>query len=127
MAYFNQERKAQKAPEIKAVMKKYGIKGSIGVRNHSTLVVNIKEGKIDFIGNFNRDNPEYPARDYIQVNEYHVDRTYSGKARNFLNELLKVMNKGNHDRSDIQTDYFDVGWYTDVNIGNWSKPYLFTK
>jgi hypothetical protein len=30
---------------------------------------------------------------------------------------------GNHDRSDIQSDYFDVGWYVDVNIGSWNRPY----
>ena len=33
------------------------------------------------------------------------------------------MNDGNHDRSDPQSDYFDVGWYVDVNIGKWNKPY----
>jgi hypothetical protein len=34
------------------------------------------------------------------------------------------MNMGNHDNSDIMTDYFDVGWYVDVNIGLWNKPYI---
>jgi hypothetical protein len=33
------------------------------------------------------------------------------------------MNAGNWDKSDIQTDYFNVGWYIDVNIGKWNKPY----
>jgi hypothetical protein len=37
---------------------------------------------------------------------------------------MTAMNDGNHDRSDIQTDYFDVGWYVDVNIGRWNKPYI---
>ena len=49
MAYFNQERKAQKAPAIKAILKKYGVKGSLAVRNHSTFVLNVKSGSIDFI------------------------------------------------------------------------------
>ena len=52
MAYMSQERKAQLAPAIKAVLKKYNIKASIAVNNHSTLVVNIKQGEIDFIENF---------------------------------------------------------------------------
>jgi hypothetical protein len=34
---------------------------------------------------------------------------------------------GNHDRSDIQSDYFDVGWYVDINIGRWNKPYALVK
>jgi hypothetical protein len=23
------------------------------------------------------------------------------------------------------TDYFDVGWYIDINVGKWNKPYQF--
>jgi len=37
---------------------------------------------------------------------------------------MAVMNTGNWDKSDIQTDYFNVGWYVDVNIGKWNKPYI---
>jgi hypothetical protein len=33
------------------------------------------------------------------------------------------MNDGNFDKSDIQSDYFHVGWYVSVNIGKWNKPY----
>ena len=46
MAYVSQEMKKQLAPAIKAVLKKHNMKGSIAVRHHSTLVVNIKEGAI---------------------------------------------------------------------------------
>ena len=47
----------------------------------------------------------------------------------FYEELLGAMNGvgskySNHDNSDIQTDYFDVGWYVDVNAGIWNKPYV---
>jgi hypothetical protein len=31
---------------------------------------------------------------------------------------------GNHNRSDIMSDYHDVGWYVDINIGQWNKPYI---
>jgi len=34
------------------------------------------------------------------------------------------MNEGNHDNSDIMTDYFDVGWYISVRLGKWDKPYV---
>jgi hypothetical protein len=34
------------------------------------------------------------------------------------------LNTGNHDNSDSQTDYFDVGWYVDVKVGKWNKPYI---
>ena len=135
MAYMNQERKAQLAPTIKSVFKKYGIKGSISVRNHMALVVTIKSGPVDFIGNFNKVGKEnewrYPfprqdATDYIDVNPYWYHEHFDGVAKDFLAELIPAMNIGNHDNSDIQTDYFDVGWYIDINIGRWDKPYVLT-
>ena len=112
MAYMSQEHKAKLAPTIKAICKKYGIKATLSVRNHSSLVLTVKQGPIDFGG------------DRIQVNPYWYHEHFSGKAKSFLAEVLKAMNVGNHDNSDIQTDYFDVGWYVDVNIGRWNKPYV---
>ena len=133
MAYMNQEKKAKIAPKVKAILKKYGIKGTLSVRNYSTLCLNLKSGKIDFIANSNRvcgDDYYQVAQGfrpntgkYCQVNPYHFKSHYDGKALAFLTEVITVMNDGNHDNSDIQTDYFDVGWYVDVNIGKWNKPY----
>jgi hypothetical protein len=57
------------------------------------------------------------------VNPYHYESHFTGDAREFLTETLQAMNNGNHDNSDIQTDYFDVGWYIHVDIGRWDKPY----
>ncbi|HET8686675.1 MAG TPA: hypothetical protein VFM18_08425, partial [Methanosarcina sp.] len=108
MAYMSQEKKAQLAPAIKAVLKKYNMKGSIAVRHHSTLVVNIKSGSIDF--GFND----------RQVNVHWIDSHYEGIAKEFLLELKSAMMTGNHDRSDLMTDWFDVGWYVDINIGAWN-------
>ena len=54
MAYVSQEDKARLAPGINRVLKKYNMKGSISVRHHSTLVVTIRSGAIDFTGNFKR-------------------------------------------------------------------------
>lgn len=140
MAYMNQERKASLAPAIKAHCAKYGVKASIGVRHHSTLVVNIKSGKLDLCENaFATQAPQFahkypnhtaPKREdfnAVQVNPYWAHEHFTGKCREFIVGLLSIMNNGNHDRSDIQTDYFDVGWYVDVNIGTFQKPYVVTK
>lgn len=133
MAYVSQELKSKLSPAIKAVCKKYGIKASIAVRHHSTLCLNVKSGAIDFIGNSNRvcGGDFYQVQQgfkpnttgYDQVNPYHFQNHYDGDAKAFLSEVLAVMNDGNWDKSDIQTDYFNVGWYVDVNIGSWNKPY----
>ena len=60
----------------------------------------------------------------LDVNPYWYHEHFDGKAKKFLSEVIPAMNKGNHDNSDIQTDYFDVGWYVDVNVGKWDKPYV---
>lgn len=137
MAYMSQENKKSKAPAIKAILKKYGIQGSIGVHHHSTLVLNIKSGDIDFIGNYNQvgtENENYAhngrfqsADGSIQVNEFHYDKHFSGDAKNFLGEVIDAMMVGNHNNSDSQSDYFDIGWYISINIGQWDKPYIYNK
>lgn len=136
MAYMSQERKAQLAPAIKAALNKYGLKASIAVRHHSTLVVNIRAGRLDFIRNYNETvnnvrghllPSDRLAQGSLSINPYWYQDHFTGECKNFLVELFQAMNAGNHDRSEIQYDYFDVGWYTDVNIGNWNRPYILEK
>ena len=125
MAYMNQERKAQLAPAIKAICRKYGIKATISVNNYSTLNLNVKSGKIDFLasgkrcGSYGEDNTEVANT----VNPYWYHQHFDGVALEFLTKVHEAMNTGNHDNSDIMTDYFDVGWYAHVNLGRWNKPY----
>ncbi len=121
MAYVSQELKSKLAPKIKAICKKYGVKASLAVRNHSTLVLNVKSGKIDFISDYG--NSDDASKFGIQVNPYWYKDHFVGKSKAFLSEVIPAMNDGNWDKSDIQTDYFNVGWYIDVNIGKWNKPY----
>ena len=132
MAFVSQELKKSVAPKIKTILNKYGVKGTLSVNNHTSLVLKIKSGTIDFIANCNatamndpyRSAKEIPAVvGNLSVNPYHFQSHFSGTAKKFLTEILGAMNAGNHDRSDIMTDYFDVGWYVDVNIGSWNKNY----
>ena len=112
MAYFNQERKAQRSAKIKAILKKYGLKGSLSVRNHSTLVLTVKSGAIDFGGS------------YIQVNPYWYQDHYDGTAKEFLSEVIPAMYGDDYfDESDAHIDYFHCSHYIDVHIGRWNKPY----
>jgi hypothetical protein len=134
MAYISQDEKKVLAVEIKSVLKKYGMKATIGVSNHSTLVVNIKSGSLDIIGNWfekqtERHNADqFDKPEYIQVNEYWIDNHYTGKVKDFLNELVSAMKGENwFDKSDIQSDYFHIKHYTSVNVGKWSSPYILEK
>lgn len=141
MAYMSQERKQQRAPIIKAILKKYGVKGTLAVRNHSTLVLNIKSGKIDFIENFiatdanvmhgrkmSQDQIDYIRKNKsLDVNPYWYQEHYTGDAKNFLKEVLDAMYGSDYyDESDAQTDYFNCSHYVDVNIGSWKQPYQVT-
>lgn len=133
MAYVSQELKAKLAPTIKAICKKYGVKASLAVRHHSTLVLNIKEGSIDFLGNYNEvcgaklrpaHLPFQPATKSIDVNTYWFHEHFSGTAKDFLTEMVAAM-KGPEffDHSDIQSDYFHLSHYIDINVGKWDKAY----
>ncbi len=134
MAWMNQERKATLAPRVKEILKRYGLKGSLRVRHHSTLILTIRSGRLDFIANAIAEqswrNPPRANSDayagsegYLQVNHYHLSRSFSGECLEALVELTDAMNAGNHDRSDLMTDYHDVGWYTSISIGSWDRPY----
>ena len=124
---------------VKPILKKYGIKGTFAVRNHSTICLNVKSGKIDFIENyistdanlpygkhFSSDQVEYIRKNKsIDVNPYWFQDHFTGKAKSFLLETFAAMKSaGNwYDNSDAQIDYFDTAYYVDVNIGSWNKPY----
>jgi len=112
MAYVSKEDKAKLAPSIRAVLKKYNMKGTISIRHHSTLVVKVRQGAIDFGG------------DNIDVNTYWIHEHYAGKAKAFLTELLEAMKGPDYFcEDDAMTDYFHRSHYTDIRIGTWDKPY----
>jgi hypothetical protein len=142
MAYVSQEMKAKLAPTIKAICKKYGVKASIAVRHHSTLVLNIKQGKIDFIENYigtdanvmhgrkmSQDQIDYIRKNKcLDVNTYWYHEHFSDVAKKFLTEMIAAMEGPDFfNEDDAQTDYFHRSHYIDINIGQWNKPYALEK
>ena len=138
MAYMSQEHKAKLAPTIRAICKRYGIRATLAVRNHSTLMLTIKQGEIDFIGNSNQvcGNDFYQVArgfkpnisGYESVNPYHYRSHFSGRALEFLQEVIPAMYGPDYfDHSDSQSDYFHCSHYIDVSIGRWNSPYALVK
>ena len=114
MAYMNSEKKAIIASNLKPVLKKFGVKGSLSVDHHSSIVLTLKSGKIEF------------GSDRQQVNPYWFHEHYAGVAKEFLTEAVAALKSAgwyNNTRSEI--DYFDIAYYVDINIGKWNKPYQF--
>lgn len=138
MAYMNGEKKARISQLIKPILKKYGVKGTLSVRNHSTICLTLKSGKIDFIGNSNRvcGNDYYQTSrgfkpnmsGYCSVNEFWYQDHYDGQAKAFLDEVIPALRGADwYDHSDPQTDYFCTAYYISINIGRWNKPYVVTE
>lgn len=90
--------------------------------HHSTLVLTISEAPIDLVAQ-SLCSDEQKKCGYIDVNQYHIDGVFSGKLLKAFTAIKDAMMVGNHDRSDSQTDYFDVGWYIEINVGKWDKPF----
>ena len=138
MAYVSNETKARIASLVKAVLKAYGMTGTIAVsRSRVAIEVNIKGGHLDIVNNFNRTvkagiahgefnvGPRaYVDATYLTVTHHGFGKTFSGAARSFIGDLFNALHDGNHDNSHIESDYFDVGWYASVNFGKWNAPYV---
>lgn len=136
MAYISQETKAELAPGIRAVLAKYKVKGTISIDHHTQLVVTLKSGELDLIGEANRFNREYAlrrdqpfheVRGYYQANVYRADDYADNTVGEFFRELSATMRGDRwYDRSDIQTDYFDTAYYLAINVGRWDRHYVCT-
>jgi hypothetical protein len=122
MAYMNQEKKARIAANVKPILKKFGVKGSLSVRSHMSICLTITEGVIDFNKDYGSD-----SKFGIQVNPYWYKDHFKGRSKEFLSEVIPAMYSADYyDNSDAQIDYFDTAYYVDVNIGKWNKPYKVT-
>jgi hypothetical protein len=133
MAYITQEQKKAMQPAIKALLKKHNLKGSLRVNRRAVLILKVRSGKLDFLKNRNEVVAQTPGpawhkdaltEAYMQVSRHHLETSFSGECLEFLQAAFKIINEGNWDRSDSQSDYFDVGWYSYVYIGAWDKEYV---
>lgn len=141
MAYMSQEKKAKIAAELKAIVPK-SWKYTLSVHHHSTICFNLASSPVDFLGALDKGAAEhYEQRGqpipehtctklgYCDLNPYHWRdylRYLGSKELHILGRIFDALNDGNHDRSDLQSDYFDVGWYVNFHIGKWDKHYVCT-
>jgi hypothetical protein len=137
MAYISQDRKKIIAKNVKAVCKSYGFGGrdvTVAVDNHSTLVVNLWNGPLDFIGDINAYNRAIAQRrgeqvrsttGNYQVNPYWCEEhAVDPVIKRFFGDLLAaIKSTGYYNNSNSQIDYFDHDFYIDINCGKWDKPY----
>lgn len=133
MAFVSKDTKVTIASNIKPILKKYGVKATLAVRDHRTIVLNVNSGPIDFIENYLAKvsvtcADEHGLREhrYIDVNPYWFHEHFTGVAKKFLTEAMAALKSaGWYDKSDSMIDYFDTAYYVEINLGKWNKPYEF--
>jgi hypothetical protein len=119
MAYIDKEKKAKLSMGIKKVLKKYGYRGSISIIDSQKLVVKLKGADIirDNYNDCMNDNHFNPYiekdSDSLSISQYD---NFKGVVKIFIDELFKSINIDNYDNSDVMTDYFDVGYYSEIIV-----------
>ena len=135
MAYMNQSKKAVIQKNLKPILAKYGVKGSLRVRNGHAITLTLRSGSVDFVADMKGEvhnkevNKDEIRKHYnFMINQYWFTEHYNGTALQFIDEVNKAMKSADwYDRSDIQTDYFDTAYYYDIVVGAWDAPYTVTR
>ena len=115
MAYITQEEKKEIANQLKAFIPKTW-KWSIAVKHYSVLVLTIASAPASDLG-------QYDGKD-VQANTYYPEYHFEGEALATIKKIISVLNHKNYNNSDSQSDYFEVGYYVNINIGKWNKPFM---
>jgi hypothetical protein len=123
MAFMDQTKKAKIAAALKKVVPS-SWKYTLRVHHHSTIIFTVSAAPVDL---FNlHANREQWTDGYIQLNEYYLERQYTGEVLAIMLKIREALNIDNFDHSDVQTDYFCVGHYANMHIGRWDKPFVCT-
>lgn len=130
MAYINQEMKREIAANLKKVIPT-GWKYTVGIRNHSELVLTFRAGPtalatVPAHWDYNNIYVEQEVVDHRTINPYYLKDNLLPELQETFAKIVGAMNTGNWDNSDPMTDYFDVGFYIKLSVGEWDKPYKIT-
>ncbi len=135
MAYITKEKVAEIRKNLKAAFPDW--KFSLRMDRHTSIHLAVVKAPYNVFEDFNpvdrfRDPHDLDQEAYdrcvregnAQVNHYWLDGsdTWQGKTKEAFKKMSAICNEGNHDNSDIQSDYFDVGWYFTMAVGKWNKP-----
>ena len=115
MAYVSQEEMKEIAPVVKAILKEYGLKGTLSIQHHSTLVVKIK----DTVGMFADKMDDFSKKWGLDINEYWIEEHYGkGTVRSEMLNRVHAAMKGENwfCKDDIQSDYFHRKHYVDMKV-----------
>lgn len=134
MAYMNQEKKKKIAARLKSEFPNWSFR--LSVRNHSSISVKIVKADIDFLAiakeNQKNINPSRIVESGFKF--YNNCEVVFGEYEEAISKLQKFLDAvnlvgdekdANYDRSDFQSDYFNVGYYTYFYIGGYTDASAF--
>ena len=111
MAYASKELKAKVALKLKEIMPK-GWKYSLSRQNLITLKLTIQSAPVNLAANR-----------FCGITDNSIKETApEGYADLFL-RISKVLNCDNYNNNDLIGGYYDVGYYTEICIGTYDKPF----
>lgn len=111
------------AKEIRQELKKEFPKFKFSVTSdYNSITVTLMEGPVSPFANDDQEG-------YEQLNHYYLEDDLRLKegARKMLQKVNQIANRENYDNSDHMTDYFDVGFYFNLHIGKWDRPFKVVK
>ena len=89
------------------------------MRDHMTLICNIKKGKLDVVNDYNGE-----GNFHYNINTYWAHEHFKGQSKAFFAELIDAMKGPDYfDQSDAMVDYFHTSHYISINTGDWRVPY----
>jgi hypothetical protein len=125
MAYITQDQKKVIATKLKGIAPKTW-KYSLGIHHHSTIVLKIRSADVNLVKAIRGEGYKYQ---HAELNQYHYKNNENLLAAGLVEifeKILGALNTDNYDNSDSMADYFDVGHYVTVKVGDWDKPFQVT-
>ena len=117
MAYITAKEVKEKRDNLKKTFpRKNGWKFSVKREHSSSIHVTIVESPFNL-------------GDRKQVNHFYIEDHFKTRpaVAKVLKKIYEIVNEGNFDESDISTDYFHVGFYVQIKIGEYGKPHVWNK
>lgn len=99
-----------------------GWKLSVTKEHNSGICVAIMEAPLDFSVCCSNQEKKYSQLNPRYFGEHYAE--YPALVE-VVEKINSIINLGNYDKSEPMTDYFEVGWYTDVHVGKWDKFFVY--
>jgi len=111
MAYVQKELKVKVAGLLKEIMPR-GWRYSLAIKHRTTLALTIQSAPVNL-----------DTERFCDYNTQQIKNTAPAGHADLFISIFKAMNCDNYNNSDLMTDYFDIGYYTEINIGTREKPF----